>query len=147
MPSIHKSFQRMPLSFSSFTNYRLIPCALLLLMLMLVSSGCIRRSRDASLYIKPGAQTSASSQANVKQSGISPQDLAVANQTDVQRININRATARDLERLPGIGPGLAERIIAHRERFGPFRRPEHLLIVRGISDKRFQTLRDLITVE
>jgi competence ComEA-like helix-hairpin-helix protein len=64
-----------------------------------------------------------------------------------QRININNAPMRELERLPGIGKGLAERIVDHREKFGPFRRPEHLIIVRGISDRRFRALRDLITVE
>jgi competence protein ComEA len=52
-----------------------------------------------------------------------------------------------LETLPGIGKGLAERIVEHRDKFGPFRRPEHLIIVRGISDKRFRALRDLITVD
>jgi competence protein ComEA len=49
--------------------------------------------------------------------------------------------------LPGIGEGIAERIIEHRQKFGAFRRREHLLIVRGISDKRFRGLRDLVTVE
>jgi competence ComEA-like helix-hairpin-helix protein len=63
------------------------------------------------------------------------------------RININSASASELETLPGIGKSLAERIIEHRNRFGPFRRPEHLIIVRGISDKRFRALRDLITVD
>jgi len=63
------------------------------------------------------------------------------------RININTAPADELEKLPGIGKGLAERIIDHREKFGPFRKPEHLIIVRGISDKRFRALQDLITVE
>jgi competence protein ComEA len=53
----------------------------------------------------------------------------------------------ELEKLPGIGKGLAERIIDHREKFGPFRRTEHLIIVRGFSDRRFRALRDLITVE
>jgi DNA uptake protein ComE-like DNA-binding protein len=43
--------------------------------------------------------------------------------------------------------GLTERIIEHREKFGPFRRPEHLIIVRGISDKRFRALQNLITVK
>jgi len=52
-----------------------------------------------------------------------------------------------LEKLPGIGRGLAERIVEHREKYGPFRRPEHLIMVRGISDKRFRALRDSITVE
>jgi competence protein ComEA len=63
------------------------------------------------------------------------------------RININTASANELETLPGIGKSLAERIIEHRQKFGPFRRPEHLIIVRGVSDKRFRALRDLITVE
>jgi competence ComEA-like helix-hairpin-helix protein len=69
------------------------------------------------------------------------------NQKSPPRININTASANELETLPGIGKGLAERIIEHREKYGPFRRPEHLIIVRGISDKRFRALRDLITVE
>ena len=64
-----------------------------------------------------------------------------------ERININTASAQQLEQLPGIGKGLAERIVEHREKYGPFRRIEHLIIVRGISDRRFRALRDLVTVE
>jgi competence protein ComEA len=64
-----------------------------------------------------------------------------------QRININTASAKELEDLPGIGKGLAERIIEHRDKYGPFRRAEHLIIVRGISDRRFRALRELITAE
>jgi len=79
------------------------------------------------------------------------QTLAQANATSSSkqnsRININTASADELEKLPGIGKGLAERIIEHRAKFGPFRKPEHLIIVRGISDKRFRALQDLITVE
>jgi competence protein ComEA len=63
------------------------------------------------------------------------------------RININGASAKDLEELPGIGRGLAERIVQHREKYGPFRRVEHLIVVRGISDRRFRALQDFITVE
>ncbi|HMH45456.1 MAG TPA: helix-hairpin-helix domain-containing protein [Pyrinomonadaceae bacterium] len=63
------------------------------------------------------------------------------------KININNAPPSELESLPGIGKALAARIIAHREKYGPFRRVEHLIIVRGISDKRFRALRELITVE
>jgi competence protein ComEA len=62
-------------------------------------------------------------------------------------VNINTATAVELERLPGIGPVLAGRIVEHRERYGRFRRPEHLIIVRGMSDARFREMRGLITVE
>jgi competence protein ComEA len=68
-------------------------------------------------------------------------------QSTPKRINLNTASAQELETLPEIGKVLAERIIEHREKYGPFRKPEHLIIMRGISDKRFQNLRDLITVE
>jgi competence protein ComEA len=64
-----------------------------------------------------------------------------------RRININTASAKELEDLPGIGKGLAERIIQQRHKYGPFRRAEHLIIVRGISDRRFRALRDLVTVD
>ncbi|HYG10072.1 MAG TPA: ComEA family DNA-binding protein [Pyrinomonadaceae bacterium] len=63
------------------------------------------------------------------------------------RININTASREELERLPGIGEGLATRIVEHRERHGAFRRVEHLIIVRGISERRFAALRDFVTVD
>ena len=63
------------------------------------------------------------------------------------RISINRSTREELERLPGIGPALAARIVEHRERHGPFRRAEHLLMVRGISERRFRQLRFFINAE
>jgi competence ComEA-like helix-hairpin-helix protein len=62
------------------------------------------------------------------------------------RININSASAQELERLPGIGKAIAERILAHRSQYGPFRRPEHLMMVRGISDRKFRAIRALIVV-
>ncbi|MFL6230533.1 MAG: ComEA family DNA-binding protein [Pyrinomonadaceae bacterium] len=62
-------------------------------------------------------------------------------------LNINRASREELARLPGIGEGLAARIVEHRERYGTFRRAEHLLSVRGISERRFEQLRALVTVE
>ena len=63
------------------------------------------------------------------------------------RINLNTAPREELERLPGIGEGLAARIVAHRGRHGAFRRVEHLIIVRGISERRFAALRAFVTVD
>src|SRR5215218_3169229 len=53
-------------------------------------------------------------------------------------ININNASASDLEKLPHVGPVLAEKIVEHRTRYGPFRTVEQLLLVDGVSEKRFQ---------
>lgn len=62
-------------------------------------------------------------------------------------ININTATAAELERLPGIGPSRARAILALRDRLGRFRRVEQLLRVRGIGRRTFRTLRPLVTVD
>jgi competence protein ComEA len=72
---------------------------------------------------------------------------AAATHQNVAPISINRASREELERLPGIGPSLAARIVEQRERHGPFRRVEHLLIVRGISERRFREIRTLITAD
>lgn len=62
-------------------------------------------------------------------------------------LNINRATAKELEALPGIGPVLAARIVAHREAHGPFRTVDDLLAVSGIGPKTLAGFRDLVTVD
>ena len=62
-------------------------------------------------------------------------------------ININTATAAELELLPRIGPKTAEKIIKFREQHGPFRRVEHLMQIRGISEKRFLEIRPHIRTE
>ena len=61
-------------------------------------------------------------------------------------ININTADAAQLQRIPNVGEKFALAIIEHRKRFGPFRRPEHLLLINGVSDKRFREIRHLIRV-
>jgi competence protein ComEA len=62
-------------------------------------------------------------------------------------VSINRASREELEKLPGIGPALASRIVEQRERYGPFRRAEHLMLVRGISERRFRQLRPYVNAE
>ena len=109
----------------------LAPASLRLVIMILLATmvaGCIKRdftqSRNLSLTPSSPSQQTANS-----------------------RININTASPEDLEKLPGIGKALAARIVEHRERYGPFRRVEHLIIVRGFSDKRFRALQNLITAE
>lgn len=66
---------------------------------------------------------------------------AQAARSESPLVSLNEASRAELERLPGIGPALAARILEHRERFGRFRRAEHLLLVRGLSEQRFLQLR------
>lgn len=61
-------------------------------------------------------------------------------------LDLNTATQAQLEALPGIGPTLAEAIIAERERRGGFRSVNELRDVRGIGDKRFADLKSKVTV-
>jgi competence ComEA-like helix-hairpin-helix protein len=60
------------------------------------------------------------------------------------RIAINRASALDLEALPGIGPALAKRIVEEREKAGPFRSPRDLLRVKGIGPKKQAAIQERI---
>lgn len=61
-------------------------------------------------------------------------------------INLNTATPRELESLPGVGPVVAARIIEFRQKRGGFRRIEELLAVPGISEARWQVLEGLVTI-
>jgi len=61
-------------------------------------------------------------------------------------IDINRATVEDFSKLPGIGPKLAQRIVAFREKHGPFRRVEDLLAIRGIGHKKWKKIRPYLRV-
>lgn len=59
-------------------------------------------------------------------------------------VDINHADGRMLQALPGIGPALAQRIVAHRGLNGRFREPEGLMEVEGIGPKRFEKLKPWI---
>jgi competence protein ComEA len=61
-------------------------------------------------------------------------------------IDINRASADDFTRLPGIGPKLAQQIVAYRTKQGPFHRVEDLMIIKGIGSKKWNALRPYVCV-
>ena len=65
----------------------------------------------------------------------------------VSVIDINTASRAELEKLPGIGAQIGRRVVEHREKYGRFRRAEHLILVPGMSDKKFRQIRSLITAK
>ena len=61
-------------------------------------------------------------------------------------VNINTASATDLEGLPGVGAKTAARIVEYRQKNGPFKKVEELMNVRGLGEKNFLKLKPQLTV-
>ena len=70
--------------------------------------------------------------------------LSAAEENDP--IDLNRATARELIQLPGVGEVIAKRIVDFREEHGPFKRVEDLMKVKGIGEKSLEKIRPYIRV-
>ena len=87
---------------------------------------------DAAGGLAPGADQSAINLARVVSDGEQVYVPMVGEGGDV-RVNVNRADESDLERLPGIGPVLAQRIVADRDAHGPYRSLDDLSRVSGIG--------------
>lgn len=64
-----------------------------------------------------------------------------------QPLDVNQATAEELEQVPGIGPVTAKAIVRYREKNGPFRRFEELMIIDGISEQKLEKLRPWLVVK
>jgi len=62
-------------------------------------------------------------------------------------INLNTATLAELRTLPGIGPTLAKRIVEFREKSNGFKRVEELLAIPGISEKKWEAIRNKVEVK
>jgi competence ComEA-like helix-hairpin-helix protein len=90
-------------------------------------------ARSLSRGAASGSADSVSRTAGVSRRRVEPAPLG--------RLDVDRATGAEFERLPGIGPALAARIIADRSSRGPFSTPEGLLRVRGIGPKTLDRLR------
>ena len=99
------------------------PLAFCFALTVAANSSCVKLPRDG-----------------VPQVGLEVREVMQNEDSLSSRVNINRASPGELERLPGIGDALAARIVEHRERYGPFRRTEHLLMVRGVSDALYREL-------
>jgi comEA protein len=61
-------------------------------------------------------------------------------------INLNSATAMQLETLPGVGAATAQRILEYRQKNGGFKKVEDLMNIRGVGEKSFLKIKPLVTV-
>jgi len=70
-----------------------------------------------------------------------------SNQTvSAEKVNLNTATAEQLETLPGIGPVSARNILEYRKKAGKFSRIEEIINIKGIGEKKFLKIKDRLTV-
>ena len=69
-----------------------------------------------------------------------------AEAANAAKISLNSATAEQLATLPGIGAATAKLIIEHRTNVGKFNRIEELLNVKGIGEKKFEAIKDMLTI-
>ena len=69
-----------------------------------------------------------------------------ANQALTTPVNLNTATAAELQALPGVGAATAKLILEHRQKNGGFKKIEELMNIKGIGEKSFLKLKPLVTV-
>ena len=62
------------------------------------------------------------------------------------KINLNSATAAQLQSIQGIGPAMAKRILEYRTKVGKFNKIEEIINVKGIGEKKFQKIKDRLAV-
>jgi len=67
--------------------------------------------------------------------------------SSVKKININKSSVVQIEKLPGVGPKLAQKIIDCRNDRGGFKSLDELKSIKGIKDKKFEALKEFVTLE
>jgi competence protein ComEA len=63
-----------------------------------------------------------------------------------EKVNLNSASAEQLQSLPGIGPATAKSILEYRTKVGKFNRIEEIIKVKGIGEKKFQKIKDRLVI-
>ena len=61
-------------------------------------------------------------------------------------VNINTADEKELDKLPGVGPAMAKRIVEYRTENGAFQAPEEIKRVKGIGDAKYEKMKDKIAL-
>ena len=94
----------------------------------------------------PSSEGSAQPESLTKDESLRKGGSSSSSGSSSNKININTADASELDKLSGVGPALAERIIQYRKEHGPFAQPEDLQNVSGIGTKTYEKMASQVTV-
>ncbi|MCD7859106.1 MAG: helix-hairpin-helix domain-containing protein [Firmicutes bacterium] len=116
-----------------------------------VNQGTSASAAAYAAFTQAAAETQAVTEAPTEAATEAPTKTAeapaeTAAPTESARININTATAEELQALSGIGPVLSQRIVEYRVAHGAFASIEEICNVSGIGEVTFQKIADYITV-
>lgn len=100
---------------------------------------------SAGVLLGGGAAIAASQSSGASSAAVAAQAPG-GSQSKPAAVDLNTATLAQLETLPGIGPRTAARIKEYREKSGGFKKTEELMKIRGIGEKAYLRIRDLVTV-
>ena len=114
---------------------------------LLLLAGTVGFLSSAGLLESPSAPSNALSMRQVDASSGPPPQSPTVTVADLGHVNVNRGTADDLRRLPGIGPVLAERVIRYRRENGKFVDIRDIQNVKGIGAKKFAQLEPYIHID
>ena len=95
--------------------------------------------------LKDGVQVTVPEKAPVAAQG-APTASGAARSLPDGMVNINTADEKELDKLPGIGPAMAKRIIEYRTENGAFQSPEEIKRVKGIGDAKYEKMKDKIAL-
>lgn len=96
--------------------------------------------------VKDGMQINVPSKASTGNAIAGGSSQSVSAHAASEKININTADAKELDKLPGIGPAIAEKIIQYREANGSFKETTDLRKIPGIGENKYNKLKDQITI-
>lgn len=129
------------------------PIGIFLVLIILVGSGLVLWQKYFQNHQKENSQIEVLQQQNeLLRAQLSNQSSKVAGsatsttENNGEKININTADAGSLDKITGVGPAIAQRIIDYRSQYGNFSTIEDIKKVKGIGDATFEKMKDEITI-
>lgn len=132
--------------FNRIKNYLILPSVIILIAIYILGLTIVRNRS----FIDLPAQTASAEvygESNTDTDSDSDKTDYMNKNDSNAKINLNTASEDDLQKIKGIGPKTAERIIKYREEIGGYKKTEQLMEVEGIGEKMYANIEQHLTIE